>query len=837
MANFMKKFNFKIAAYSGSSCFLALGLTMPGDILAAEFNELFLNQSGGAVELEYFEKGSSVLPGSYSVDIYLNHELVTRQDINFAADATTGIVRPLIQLGLLKSLGVDVARLMRENILPVNLEDAAPLDVAATIQGASVEFEVTELALMISIPQAYVRRNARGYVDPSLWDDGITALFSNYQTNFSRNIQDGRTSDYRYIGLRNGFNLLGWRLRNDSSLIGGTGMRNTFRSNRTYAERDIRSLKGTLALGELYSPGEIFDSVRMRGVQLNSDIGMLPDNEAGYAPVVRGIAETNATVEVRQNGYVIYSTSVTPGAFEISDIYPSGSNGDLEVRIIEADGRERTFQQSFSYLPVMTRRGNLRYSFAAGQYQTDGHASPNFTQGTAVYGMTDDLTGYGGAVVAEKYNATNLGVGVNTPVGGLSFDVTNSQSKTRNSGKNQGQSARFLYSKTLAATDTTFTMVGYRYSTEGYRTLNQHVEDMDYVTGTSVGRQKSRFDMNINQTLYGHGSLFLGVGETNYWNRQGSTRRWQFGYSSSVRSASYSLSVSRTQDSGPAAQSDTQFTASISIPLGSSARSHRVNASAISSNNGDSSLQSSVSGYLDEANTVNYAAQANYSDRMGSSGSLGIGWDTPKSKLSANYSQGRDNKHMDLSAAGSVVLHSGGVTFGAPVGETFALIEVPEIRGVGIDGQRAIRTDRKGYAVVPYAQPYRYNWLNLDTNTLGSDTEIADNAQMVVPTRGAIVKSRFAAESGRRVQFDLSQADGQEIPFGAQAHDEQDKVLGMVDNLSRLLVFGIEDQGRLLIRWSDGACTIDYRLPPANKELAYERVAASCRPSSTEQPL
>ncbi|WP_039028337.1 fimbria/pilus outer membrane usher protein, partial [Pseudomonas aeruginosa] len=88
--------------------------------------------------------------------------------------------------------------------------------------------------------------------------------------------------------LRNGFNLFGWRLRNDSSFSGGTGMRNKFTSSRTYVERDIRPLKGTLSFGELYTQGEIFDSVRMRGAQLKSDIGMLPDNEIGYAPVVRG---------------------------------------------------------------------------------------------------------------------------------------------------------------------------------------------------------------------------------------------------------------------------------------------------------------------------------------------------------------------------------------------------------------------------------------------------------------------------------------------------------------------------------------------------------------------
>ncbi|MCY1273097.1 Outer membrane usher protein FimD [compost metagenome] len=832
MAIFRKKFNFKIAAYSGSSYLMALGLALPTTAHAVEFNEEFLNKSGAPVEFKYFEQGNLVPPGSYSVDIYLNQTKKKRQDINFSASPETGEVRPVIQVGLLSELGVDVARLMRENLIPANLENNTPLDIATHIPGASVEFEANELALLISIPQAYVQRYAQGYVDPSLWDDGVTALFTNYQTNFSRNINQGRTSDYRYIGLRNGFNLLGWRLRNDSSLSGGTGMRNKFTSSRTFVERDIRRLKGTLALGELYTQGEIFDSVRMRGVQLQSDLGMQPDNEIGYAPVVRGIAETNATVEVSQNGYVIYSTSVTPGAFEITDIYPSGSNGDLEIKVIEADGRQRTFKQSYSYLPVMTRKGSLRYSMSAGEYRTDGQPSPKLVQGTAVYGMSDNVTSYGGLLAAEKYNAVNAGVGLNTPIGGMSGDITHSQSDTRRDGRNQGQSVRFLYSKTINATETNFTMVGYRYSTEGYRTLSQHVEDLssqDFLNSLSLGRQKSRLDLTVNQTLFRRSSIYLSAGETTYWNRQGSTRRWQFGYSGSVKDASYSLAVSRTQDTGPVGQSDTQFTASISIPLGSSSRSHRAFANAVSSKHGDSSLQSGVSGYLDEQNTVNYSAQAGHSKDRGNSGSLGLGWDTAKASLSANYSQDRDNKHMDLGATGSMVVHSGGVTFGQPVGETFALVEVPDTSGIGLDSYRTIRTDSRGYAVVPYMQPYRHNWVNLDTNTLGTDLEIAENSQSVVPTRGAIVKRRFAAESGRRLQFELSLANNKKIPFGAQAYDEEGKSLGIVDNLSRLLVFGVKDRGRVDVRWEGSGCIFNYDLPPVNKNLSYERFSALCQ--------
>ncbi len=81
-----------------------------------------------------------------------------------------------------------------------------------------------------------------------------------------------------------------------------------------------------------------FDSVSFRGVQLASDDNMLPDSLKGFAPVVRGIAKSNAQITIKQNGYTIYQTYVSPGAFEISDLYSTSSSGDLLVEIKEADG-------------------------------------------------------------------------------------------------------------------------------------------------------------------------------------------------------------------------------------------------------------------------------------------------------------------------------------------------------------------------------------------------------------------------------------------------------------------------------------------------------------------
>jgi outer membrane usher protein len=177
----------------------------------------------------------------------------------------------------------------------------------------------------------------------------------------------------QYLNLRPGLNLGAWRFRNyttwnrpASSDSGGDKWNTVY----TYAQRSIVPLKSQLTLGDSLSPSDVFDSVPFRGAQLASDDEMIPDSQRGYAPVVRGIARGNsAQVTIRQNGYVIYQTTVPAGAFEITDMYPTGGSGDLYVTIKEADGSEQSMVVPYASLPVLQREGRLQFSLTAGQYR------------------------------------------------------------------------------------------------------------------------------------------------------------------------------------------------------------------------------------------------------------------------------------------------------------------------------------------------------------------------------------------------------------------------------------------------------------------------------------
>jgi outer membrane usher protein len=802
---------------------------------AVSFNTAFIQGTDEPADLKEFLRGNSVLPGVYRVDVYVNRVLSGRSDVKFTQNPASGLIEPCLTEEMLQAFGLDMERLYKDPSLAVDRQPAACVDLPAQVEFARVDYQPNSLLLNISVPQTAMARSARGYVSPELWDEGETAAFINYSFNGARRRNQQESTDQYYLGLRNGLNLGAWRLRNESSLTYGDNQPYRLSSNRTFAQRDLTRLKGQLTLGEIYSDSQIFDSVRFSGAEIASDDGMLPDSERVYAPTIRGIAETNATVEVRQNGFLLYSSNVSPGPFEITDIYPSGSNGDLLVTVLEADGRTRTFTQAFASLPIMVPQGALRYSLAAGRYDSnaDHQASPTFTSGTLVYGLSERLTGFGGLQWAEGYQAANVGAGVNTGLGAFSADLTQSISQARARTSDQGQSMRLRYANTLDVTSTTFAVAGYRYSTEQYRTLEDHVDELDArIVRTVTGRAKDRVELSVTQSLPGQsGSLSLTASDQRYWNLPGKTRQLYLSYNGAWKTVSYSLSIERNEqlDSDGQADTDHRISLSLTVPLGSSHGSSRASFNLVRDGSGDYNAQAGLNGQVLDNRNAFYSLQTGRDSSSGTFGSGKLNTTMPYGRFEAGYSQGRDYDALSLGASGSLVAHSGGVNFGQPLGETFALVEVPNISGAKLTNYSNVETSGNGYAVLPYAQPYRTNWVNLDTRQLGADIDVDNAIVQVVPRRGAVSVVHFTASVGRRVQFELVRPDGSKVPLGASVEDEHGKSLAVVDPTSRALVLTDQEQGVLRVKWSDQSCLVPFSLPPKDPLRAYERLKVTCQ--------
>lgn len=794
------------------------------------FNTSFLQGASSSVDLHLLLAGTRVLPGNYRVDLYSNEMLVGRRDIDFRRQAATGRVEPCLDLALLRQLGIDMDKLQAQGKLDP-LDAQACLDLPALIDQASVSFDASRLRLAVSVPQVAMQRGLRGYVDPQLWDEGVPAAFINYQLSSSRNAAKTGSSHNENLGLRNGLNLGGWRLRNESNLSTGSGRPSTFRSNRSYLQHDVTAFKGQFSAGDIFSDAQLFDSIRFRGVKLESDDGMRADSERGYAPIIRGVAQTNATVEIRQDNYLLYSTTVPPGPFEISDIYPSGSNGDLQITVIEADGRRRISQQAFSSLPIMVREGQLRYSVAAGRYNSnsEGLAMPRLLSANLAYGIDSNLTGIVGLQASDDYRALAAGVGRNTSLGAVSLDLTHSSSQAQGI-STSGNSLRALYAKTFTGTATSFTLAAYRYSTEGYRTLGNHVEDLSRDLSRRSGNARTRTDLTINQSLGQDrqlGSLYLNASDQRYWNR-GGEQSFSAGYGNSWGDTSYNFTLSRTKDlSGGRGGTDNQLSLSVSFPLGSRPRAPRAFVTHSAQKRGNST-QVGINGYLDDSADTYYSVQMGSSDNGARSASANLGTRTSVADISLGYSQGQGYDAQSLNVSGAVVAHPGGINLGQSVGETFALVEVPGVRGARLSSYSGVTTGRNGYAVIPSAQPYRVNWISLDTRDLGADIEIDNATQQLVPRRGAVVLARYTGKSGRRVQFELFDSQGGRIPFGAALEDASGKQLAISDPSGKALALVEEVEGTLTVRWDGQHCQASYALSSRDEALNYERRPLRC---------
>ena len=129
-------------------------------------------------------------------------------------------------------------------------------------------------------------------------------------------------------------------------------------------------------IGDTWTASDIFDSTQIRGARLYTDNDMLPASQNGFAPVVRGIAKSNATVIIRQNGYVIYQSAVPQGAFEITDLNTASTGGDLDVTIKEEDGSEQRFTQPYASLAILKREGQTDVDVSVGELRDEDGFTP-----------------------------------------------------------------------------------------------------------------------------------------------------------------------------------------------------------------------------------------------------------------------------------------------------------------------------------------------------------------------------------------------------------------------------------------------------------------------------
>lgn len=809
-----------------------------------EYDSSFLMGDGAAsIDVSRYSDGNPTPVGTYTVKVFVNEKPVASQTIPFI-DVGKKSAEACLTPKNLAQLHIKQPEIVGEKAVLKRGDEESDdcLNLPALIDQSSVEFDMGDQRLDITVPQAWVNKGYEGYVEPSLWESGIPAALLSYNINGYHNTNNGVDNDSMYAAFNTGINLGAWRFRANGNYNWDKDNGSNFDFQNRYVQRDLPALRSQLIMGESYTTGETFDSVSIRGVRLYSDSRMLPSQLANYAPVIRGVANTNAKVTVTQSGYKIYEATVPPGPFEINDLSPSGYGSDLIVTIEEADGSKRTFSQPFSSVMQMQKPGVGRWDFSAGEVNDDDiHDKPYLAQGTYYYGLNNYLTAYSGIQGTNNhYLAGLIGVGLNTPFGALALDVTHSRTEIPDDKTYQGQSYRLTWNKLIEPTNTSFNVAAYRYSTQDYLGLNdalQLIDDAKYNdddqrdTMDNYARMKNQITLSISQPLQDgetdYGSFYLSGSWTDYWATGDSRSDYTLGYGKGFSWGSMSINLQRTWDED--GEKDDSLYINLSIPLANllGGEDRRSGFTSLSTQmrtdfNGGHNLSMNSSGN-NEDNTLNYSVNTGYTMQKEDKNISDVGgyvsYQSPWGDISASASANNDsNRQYSLSTDGGFILHSGGLTFtndNFSNSDALVLVKAPGAKGARINGGGST-IDRWGYGASNALSAYRENPVSLDIDTLENDVELKSTSTMLVPRDGAVVFASFETDQGRSAIITMTRNDGKTIPFGAEVFEDNTPI-GNMGQGGQAFVRGINDRGELTVRWFENnqptRCSATYQLP------------------------
>ena len=771
-------------------------------ISAVEFNPAFVH--GAGIDVSRYSQDNPVSPGDYDVMVIVNNQRIGRKNIRFKAVDGQSSAEPCFSLEQFDELGLRFEMNGSTEISDKAIKAAKGkcYFIRDVIKDGSTRYNSGDLELSVNVPQINLVHHPRGYISPSLWDAGGPAGFLDYNGNIYSTFNgqrgsDGFSADDSYngnLGLISGLNVGEWRFRKRFNTNWSNTTGRSTQNLYGYAATDITSLKSQLTLGDSDTNGNLFDSYGLRGAQLASDNRMLAEGIRNYSPQVQGVAETNARVTVTQRGNIVYETVVPPGAFELTDIGTMAYGGDLEMTITEADGRTRTQRIPFSAPPLLLYKGVSQFDFAVGQLNDNTvSANPAIVQGSYHYGLGNTYTLYGGTQLAEKYSSVGIGNAFNTPIGGISMDVTHARSVLADDVRSTGNSFKVNYTKYVGETDTNLTLAAYRYSSSGFYSFreaslerygtNNGLDNYDY-------RTRNRLSVSVSQRVASNMSVNLNTSLYTYWGQQDTSKQYALSFNHTLRYFSYALTAQRTMRSSSdndnhQRQNENSYLLAVSVPLGGTNTKPPVFSSIYSmvshDDSGNTSLQTSANGSRGEQGEVNYGVGAAYNSNRNDDASAlksvsgNVSYRTPVGQFGATASANNTaSKQLSLSANGSVVGHANGLTLGPRLGDApFAVIHAEGAKGAKIFNGSGATIDGYGNAIMPSMTPYRENSVAIDYKDLPSSVDVLENQKTVVPRAGAMIPVNMKTVVGAPLILIVRDATGEFLPIGTDLLDEK----------------------------------------------------------------
>ncbi|MBS0847811.1 fimbria/pilus outer membrane usher protein [Citrobacter sp. JGM124] len=802
------------------------------------FNPLFLGADVDSIgDLSYLSAGNNVTPGVYFLSLNVGDAFIKNINVRFKENKEKKITACFTK-EIIDQIPFNKEAL---NKLDALSQHDQCIDINDAINDFSYSIDLSKLALTLLIPQIYLKSVRSTLANESDWDDGITALMTNYNINgsYSKNKDmDHYTSTF--ISLNNRLNIGPWRF-NSSSYYNQSNMGNVstqeFNSNSIFVTRDINTIKSTLTVGQNVLGSILFDSNPYIGISLATSNEMLPESEKGYSPTIKGIVDSRSRITIRQNGNILYQEYINPGPYSIDNLNSVGTSGDYEVELTSDEGVVTKYTVPYSSLPNLLRQGSYNYSVSLGQLDISGADKSHFAQGSLGYGLPYDTTLYSGYQLANDYLALGMGLGKDIGnVGALSFDMIESKAKIDNKSY-VGNSYRILFAKSFSNTGTNIQLTGYRYSTSNYYTFseasyrnNSKNDSNDVSTILRNEHRKNSYQVNISQNMSNYGQLYLWGNVNTYWGSDSKSQNIQLGWNKTFTQLNnVMLSVSYNKNKYRQ-MTDDMFYFSISMPLSNGMDKNRMYLTNSTSYN-NSTYNNTTSMYgnaLD--NKLGYNIYQTVSNNNQNRSNLNLNYKANAATVSAGTAFSNNSTELDYGLTGSVLVHQGGILFSRQANDTAILVEAKGAPGAKIDrAGENIEINNSGYALIPYATAYHYNDVSLSPETFGAGYDIDGKVFKVSPTRGAISKVIFDVRKGYNFLVALKYKN-KPVKFGAVVTNNTEDTTSIINDDSTVYLTGVLSGSSYTVRINkDTICRFSVNYDDKNNMKSINNANLDCK--------
>lgn len=618
-----------------------------------------------------------------------------------------------------------------------------------------------------------------------------------------------------------GFNINDWIIRSRQS-YSSSGDTRSFDQLYTYAQRTLPNYKTVMQTGKISVANSLFAMPQVFGIQFSPESALMSSKQSGAT--VSGIAQTQARIEVRQSGVLIYSTQVPAGAFTLNRLPTINNTADLNVNVVEQDGATRSFIVPASSFTHGYSQQETSYSFAIGkidQSTNDNIGSNDLTtfNVSTPWGTRSMVSS--GALVAQKYQsiAAQLSTGLASGLSLSGRSILSSDARSQTKGMQNNLSVSMPLADSLNVNGSvTMQDIGYRDLTDGGPRADE--DDADYINT----RYKSQYSLGVGYSFEDLGAFNLSWSRVSMFSSEEVTSRMTAGWSKTF-SNGMSVSMNAERDSGN--DGNSMFYMNMSIPFGS------VRVGTSMSRVGNNSTRGVT---LDQTinDRLSYSLAANKSsDSDVGAFSANVRALPNYSQLSLGYSRyGSENSTYTVGASGGIVATKQGVFFSPyPLQDTYAVVQIPGISGGEIQTpQGPVWSNSQGYAVSSGMSAYGESRLVLNTKSLPKNVDVNNGIQVAHVARGSVTNYTFGTIVSRRALIRIHLADGKLAERGALIYDAHDNYITTVASDGTVFLIDSQLEQKLVLQTASGErCQVHFKLneePEADK--LYESYDAQC---------